>query len=70
RTRKVLLTLRTSIFSKSNYRSSEHLSPFLRDDQLNRHDWPRLETGVRIGSRPGFDPGARWDAPNIRLPAI
>ncbi|MTE12382.1 LysE family translocator, partial [Nocardia aurantiaca] len=46
RTRKVLLTLRTSIFSKSNYRSSEHLSPFLRDDQLNRHDWPRLVWGV------------------------
>ncbi|WP_196054648.1 DUF5753 domain-containing protein, partial [Nocardia aurantiaca] len=52
RTRKVLLTLRTSIFSKSNYRSSEHLSPFLRDDQLNRHDWPRLAAGRHIEMSP------------------
>ncbi|WP_174188058.1 hypothetical protein [Nocardia barduliensis] len=39
----MLLDTADSTFDKSNHRSSEHLSPFQNDHQLNKRDWPRLE---------------------------
>ncbi|WP_280303460.1 hypothetical protein [Nocardia abscessus] len=71
-TRKALLKPRYSTFSKSKYRSSEHLSPFQSHNRLTWRDWPR-STGqppaavgadtVCRGGRPGGDSLCRLGRP-------